>query len=352
MAARGRSRLPRVIVETAPDPILEEAVHAEDLQGLTDGGRTPKLGMELMVQDLHQDLCLAPEGHCACAQGVESSSCWRVRMPWWTLSSFLLPVNRFLMQPNRACGSGSGGRERPAPTSSCLQEEMSESTASARSRTPSPDVSYSAVSGHAPPPPRLVFAPAAARPPAAATHPAEAAAALRGPVPPPPTAAEAPGRAGRPASPETAPPESNGTCQAEDVTDSPVSRRSRKGRHCKIQIATHLRRLDDCNPRCVVMVRKINRLGFDASSILQRHFDRYGVVEEVLLSSASERPEGTPASVRVRPSGLGFVLMGCPEAAAAALAAGAEQALGEAVIRVQSFKSKATEAALSQGEEN
>jgi len=83
-----------------------------------------------------------------------------------------------------------------------------------------------------------------------------------------------------------------------------------------------------------------------------RHFDRYGVVEEVLLSSASERPEGTPASVRVRPSGLGFVLMGCPEAAAAALAAGAEQALGEAVIRVQSFKSKATEAALSQGEEN
>mmetsp|Transcript_83000 Transcript_83000/g.262208 ORF Transcript_83000/g.262208 Transcript_83000/m.262208 type:complete len:327 (+) Transcript_83000:81-1061(+) len=233
MAARGRSRLPRVIVETAPDPILEEAVHAEDLQGLTDGGRTPKLGMELMVQDLHQDLCLAPEGHCACAQG-------------------------------------SGGRERPAPTSSCLQEEMSESTASARSRTPSPDVSYSAVSGHAPPPPRLVFAPAAARPPAAATHPAEAAAALRGPVPPPPTAAEAPGRAGRPASPETAPPESNGTCQAEDVTDSPVSRRSRKGRHCKIQIATHLRRLDDCNPRCVVMVRKINRLGFDASSILQR----------------------------------------------------------------------------------
>jgi hypothetical protein len=105
----------------------------------------------------------------------------------------------------------------------------------------------------------------------------------------------------------------------------------------------HLEGLHGTDSQRVVLVRKINRLRFESAQILEEHFTRYGEVETVLVSHSHAKSR----KPRVRPSGLGFVVMKTAEGAQAVLADGPELKIQAApdenavTINVQSFEEDA-----------
>lgn len=110
----------------------------------------------------------------------------------------------------------------------------------------------------------------------------------------------------------------------------------------------HLRSLLNVDSGRVLIVRKINRLGFASPAVLQEHFSWYGCVERVLVAhsrvksaSATGRCASTVSS-RLRPSGLGFVVMSKVEEAQAILAHGSEQPVNGIIIQVQQFERRMT----------
>jgi len=73
------------------------------------------------------------------------------------------------------------------------------------------------------------------------------------------------------------------------------------------------------DPKCVFMVRKIQRLGFDSPEFLREYFEEFGAVKGVFAShsrikSGAVGPE-TERKLRHRPASLGFVVMETREAA-------------------------------------
>lgn len=118
---------------------------------------------------------------------------------------------------------------------------------------------------------------------------------------------------------------------------------------CEETIRTHLRWLQDVSPTRVFLVRKINRLGFTSPKVLEEYFCRYGTVERVLVSHSrvkSVQPSNGQAFSRLRPSGVGFVVMSRCEAVEAILAAGAEQLVAGFQISVQKFERRSVEDSL------
>lgn len=110
-------------------------------------------------------------------------------------------------------------------------------------------------------------------------------------------------------------------------------------------LSTSLQLLSHENPDCLFIVRHINKLGFKASRTLKRHYSAYGAVVRVLVAHSTVRQHGSPDShARRRPSSLGFLQMASPEAAKAILAAGPEQEVDGAVIRIQKFERQQVQA--------
>lgn len=112
----------------------------------------------------------------------------------------------------------------------------------------------------------------------------------------------------------------------------------------------HLRSLIKIDSGRVLIVRKINRLGFASPQLLKEHYSWYGKVERVLVAHSRVK-SGTlmaqaymPPASRLRPSGLGFIVMSKVEEAEAILKAGPEQIVCGAVIRVQQFERRMSEA--------
>jgi hypothetical protein len=110
----------------------------------------------------------------------------------------------------------------------------------------------------------------------------------------------------------------------------------------------HLRSLVNVDSGRVLIVRKINRLGFASQAALLEHFSWYGVVERVLVAhsrvkSTSAADKGaSPVSSRLRPSGLGFLVMSRVEDAQAILANGSEQPVNGIMVRIQQFQRQVT----------
>jgi len=91
-------------------------------------------------------------------------------------------------------------------------------------------------------------------------------------------------------------------------------------------------------------VRRINKLGFDSQAALKEHYGQFGEVTKVLLSNTHEKSEEVeaPFRVRLRPSGLGFVVMRHPELVTAVLAEGETQIVNGVEIQVRKFVSSQT----------
>lgn len=126
----------------------------------------------------------------------------------------------------------------------------------------------------------------------------------------------------------------NNTCNA------PRRQRRYQKRRCDLLIATQLSQLQGEDPRKLLIVRKINRLGFNSASILEEHYGRFGTVSKVLLSNKHEKDAGAPFPTRLRPSGIGFVLFESVEGAAEALAQGSSQVVAGVDIVVSRFEKR------------
>jgi len=117
----------------------------------------------------------------------------------------------------------------------------------------------------------------------------------------------------------------------------------RRKRTCVLRLATHLNQLEDEDPSKVIIVRKINRLGFDSANILKEHYASIGAVSKVLLSNQHERQAGLPFQVRLRPSGIAFLVFETVEGAAKALAQGPTQTVAGFEIFVRAFEKRASD---------
>jgi len=113
----------------------------------------------------------------------------------------------------------------------------------------------------------------------------------------------------------------------------------------------HLRALLKVDSKRVLIARKINRLGFASDSVLQTHYSSYGEVERVLVAHSRVKPATRPGRTqaagaqhsRLRPSGLGFVVMCNAESAQRILAFGPQQLVNGSMIKVQQFERRMTE---------
>jgi len=114
-------------------------------------------------------------------------------------------------------------------------------------------------------------------------------------------------------------------------------RGQRRRRTC-LEIATHLNGLEEKNPACILFARQISKLGFDSAEILKAHFEKYGPVETVLLSNSHSKSCSAPFPVRVRPSGMGFVVMQQPDGLAEALAEGETHVVDGIEVKEQAFE--------------
>lgn len=91
-------------------------------------------------------------------------------------------------------------------------------------------------------------------------------------------------------------------------------------------------------PGCVLLVRRIKQLGFDAPARLEDHFSRYGRVAEVYVAHSMARRCRRQAPGRARPAALGFVVMSCGSSVAAALAMGNVHSVAGVDIEVHAFE--------------
>jgi len=108
----------------------------------------------------------------------------------------------------------------------------------------------------------------------------------------------------------------------------------------KDTLRTNLRDLSDLEPSCVLMVRKINRLGLESPSSLEAYFSKFGTVEKVMVSHSRAKSIFGRGAARVRPAGLGFLKMATAEEVKAVLAAGAEHEVEGVIISAHPFESR------------
>lgn len=120
-----------------------------------------------------------------------------------------------------------------------------------------------------------------------------------------------------------------------------------RGRAPGLGLRTHLQDLQKVASSRVLLVRRINRLGFESAVVLTKHYSRYGCVDRVLVSHSHVKSQKRGLPARLRPSGLGFIVMSTEEEVQAILREGPEQVIKmsttagaqqEVVIRVQSFE--------------
>lgn len=95
----------------------------------------------------------------------------------------------------------------------------------------------------------------------------------------------------------------------------------------------NLRQLSCLDPKSVILVRKISKLGLNSAQLLEIHFSRFGQVHKTFVSHSIEKPSGRRVHPRWRPASLGFVAMASAEDAAKAMRHGSEQTvLGVSIL--------------------
>lgn len=96
------------------------------------------------------------------------------------------------------------------------------------------------------------------------------------------------------------------------------------------------RHMDDEDANCVMVVRKLRKLGLRAQDILQKYCSQYGEVVSVVV--AASKVKGGHGEARSRPGSLGYVVMKNAGAVDKILAAGDEPTLANVSIKIQRFE--------------
>lgn len=100
----------------------------------------------------------------------------------------------------------------------------------------------------------------------------------------------------------------------------------------------NLRQLSSLQPKTVILVRKISKLGMNSPQLLEIYFSQFGPVKKVFISHAIEKPHGRRTQPRWRPATLGFIAMENPEDAEKARLRGAEQVVLGVTIQVIEYE--------------
>lgn len=116
--------------------------------------------------------------------------------------------------------------------------------------------------------------------------------------------------------------------------------RGRRRRRVELTLATHLCELEADDTGCILFIHGINKLGFDSPDILRDYFEGFGPVSKVRVSGHHEKSTTSGVSVRLRPSGIGLVLMENAVDAANAIAHGALHSVNGVEIRVRAFQAR------------
>lgn len=103
-------------------------------------------------------------------------------------------------------------------------------------------------------------------------------------------------------------------------------------------LRTHLEALADEDPLRILIVRRINRLGFESPQILSNHFSQFGAVRRVYVAHSRVKPSAKRPVPRVRPAGLGFVLMETTEDADRIASSGPQMMVNDVSIEVKLYK--------------
>lgn len=125
------------------------------------------------------------------------------------------------------------------------------------------------------------------------------------------------------------------------ATQSCQSRsRGQRVQHEPDTLRSYLQQLQAEDPRCVFIVRRINKLGFRSKSALRAYYSQYGEVTRVLVPHSRVRPLVGPGDtqVRIRPGNLGLIVMRSPDSVSRILAEGPEQSVNGIGIQVNVFE--------------
>jgi len=103
-------------------------------------------------------------------------------------------------------------------------------------------------------------------------------------------------------------------------------------------LGMYLTELKEEDPRCVLIARRIGKMGFRSHEGLTAHYSRYGEVQRVLVPNSQVKPLRRSGAPRIRPGSLGFVVMSNASAVERILAEGKEQVVAGCRICVEHFE--------------
>jgi hypothetical protein len=150
--------------------------------------------------------------------------------------------------------------------------------------------------------------------------------------------AEVPWAAADPATIMPTMPEHNAKVAEQTTLNANASKASSR-RRMPQTLSTSLRLLENEDADCLLIVRRIGKLGFKATRSLKNHFKEYGPVVKVLLAHSTARQYcDQQFQVKRRPSNLGFIQMGTAEATRKVLEAGPSQEIEGVQVCVQRFE--------------
>lgn len=99
----------------------------------------------------------------------------------------------------------------------------------------------------------------------------------------------------------------------------------------------HLQELQHEDPHLVIIVRRISKLGFQSPELLRHYFEEYGDISKILVAHSFVKPSNRRVKPRVRPAGLGFVVMSSRADADAVLCLGENQTIAGVPVQVQLY---------------
>jgi hypothetical protein len=104
-------------------------------------------------------------------------------------------------------------------------------------------------------------------------------------------------------------------------------------------LRTYLQQLRCEDPRCIFIVRRINKLGFRSKMLLERHYSQYGEVKQVCVAHSKVKPLPNSGTLpRTRPGNFGLVVMRSPNVLRRILDEGVVQTISGVEVHVHRFE--------------
>lgn len=116
-------------------------------------------------------------------------------------------------------------------------------------------------------------------------------------------------------------------------------RRLAKKLRPKQTLRGYLEELRSEDPRCIFIVRRINKLGFRSKSALESHYSKFGKVLQVCVAHSKVKPlPNSGQTARTRPGNFGLVVMQSPAAVKKVLDKGSTHSIDGVEVSVHKYQ--------------